>query len=80
MDPAPLMRLRYLSRTVRRPEGRVAGGISVRTQGPDLVCRASMTPVGLDGITASAVQLVCGFGNLATLVAGALQLVGGGLA
>jgi hypothetical protein len=27
-------------------EGRVAGGISVRTQGPDFICHASMTPVG----------------------------------
>src|SRR5258705_1429168 len=30
-------------------EGRVAGGILVRTQGPDLVCHASMTPAGVDG-------------------------------
>jgi hypothetical protein len=56
-------------------EGRVTGGILVRTQGPDLVCRSSMTPVGSDGITASAVQLVCGLRNLAALIAGSLELV-----
>ena len=56
-------------------EGRVAGGILVRTQGPDLISHASMTPVGVDGIAASAVQLVCSLRNLAALIAGSLELV-----